>query len=96
MAVTPLLNALSRRDERRADRYALDITRNAEAFVSAMRRLGTQNLAEEQPSKAVEWWFYGHPPLAERIGAARRWHQYHERGAATDPASLPGRGPTAA
>jgi STE24 endopeptidase len=77
LAATPALNALSRRDERRADRYALDVTRNVPAFLSAMRRLGAQNLAEEQPSKAVEWWFYAHPPLTERLGAARQWEQAH-------------------
>jgi STE24 endopeptidase len=75
LAATPLLNALSRRDERRADRCALDLTRNVPAFVSAMRRLGAQNLAEEQPSRMVEWWFYGHPPLAQRLDAAREWAQ---------------------
>ena len=35
-----------------------------------MRRLGAQNLAEDQPSKLVEWLFYSHPPLSERIAAA--------------------------
>lgn len=77
LLATPALNALSRRDERRADRHALDLTRNVPAFLSAMRRLGAQNLAEEQPSRAVEWWFYGHPPLAERLDSARRWEQRH-------------------
>lgn len=68
----PLAYALSRQHERRADRYALDITRNPAAFVSAMRRLGVQNLADEQPSRPVEWFFYSHPPLRERIAAAER------------------------
>jgi STE24 endopeptidase len=65
--------ALSRRHERRADRFALDLTSNPGAFVSAMRRLGAQNLAEDRPSRLVEWLFYSHPPLEERLAAARAW-----------------------
>lgn len=71
MAATPLANALSRWNERRADRYALALTRQPGAFISAMKRLGTQNLAEEQPSRAVLWLFHSHPPIEQRIKAAR-------------------------
>lgn len=66
----PLLYARSRAAERRADRFALALTRNPTAFVSAMRRLGQQNLAEDRPSRLVQWLFYSHPPLHERIAAA--------------------------
>jgi len=69
----PLANALSRAHERRADRYALDATRQPEAFISAMKRLSQQNLAEEYPSRLVQWLFYSHPPIRQRIDAARRW-----------------------
>ena len=67
----PLVNALSRAQERAADRYALDTTRNVDAFVTAMKRLSQQNLAEEHPSALVRWIFYSHPPIRERIEAAR-------------------------
>jgi Zn-dependent protease with chaperone function len=67
----PLMNALSRLHEHRADRYALEATRNAEAFISAMKRLSQQNLAEERPSRLVRWLFYSHPPIRERIDRAR-------------------------
>jgi STE24 endopeptidase len=67
----PFANALSRRHERRADRYALDATGNTAAFISAMKRLGAQNLAEEQPPRLVELLFYTHPPMAARIAAAQ-------------------------
>jgi STE24 endopeptidase len=69
----PLANAMSRAHERRADRYALDTTRHPAAFISAMKRLAQQNLAEESPSRLVQWLFYSHPPIRERIDAARRW-----------------------
>jgi STE24 endopeptidase len=73
MALLPFLNAMSRSHERRADRYALEMTRNVDAFVSAMKRLAAQNLAEERPSRVVEVLFYTHPPTAARISAARTW-----------------------
>jgi STE24 endopeptidase len=73
LATVPFANAISRGHERRADRHALETTRNPEAFVSAMKRLAAQNLAEERPSRAVELLFYTHPPIQARIDAARRW-----------------------
>jgi STE24 endopeptidase len=73
LILLPLVNAFSRSHERRADRYALEMTRNVAAFISAMKRLGTQNLAEEHPSRLVEIFFYTHPPLNHRIAAARAW-----------------------
>jgi STE24 endopeptidase len=71
LLVLPLVNALSRVQERAADRYALETTRNPEAFVSAMKRLSQQNLAEDDPSPLVQWIFSSHPPIRERIALAR-------------------------
>jgi len=73
LALLPLANAVSRAHERRADRYALEMTGNASAFVSAMKRIAVQNLAEERPSRLVEILFYSHPPIAARLEAARAW-----------------------
>ena len=70
-AVLPLVNAQSRSQERAADRYALATTGNVDAFVTAMKRLSQQNLAEEHPSRLVRWLFHSHPPIHERIEAAR-------------------------
>ena len=71
LVATPMVNALSRRHERRADQFALRLTRQPAAFTSAMRRLAAQNLAEERPSRAALWLFHTHPPIEERIEAAR-------------------------
>ena len=71
LVMVPVAHAMSRAVERNADRFALDLTRNPVAFISAMRRLGAQNLAEERPSKVVQWLFYSHPPVRERIAAAQ-------------------------
>jgi STE24 endopeptidase len=73
LCVKPLLNAVSRSHERRADSYALKMTENPSAFITAMRRLGQQNLAEDSPSKLVQAFFYTHPPVKERLRAAQSW-----------------------
>jgi STE24 endopeptidase len=71
MAAAPLVNALSRWNEHRADGYALDLTGRPQAFISAMRRLASQNLAEPTPSTLALWLFHTHPPIADRIERAR-------------------------
>ena len=70
VVLTPVANLLSREHERRADQYALAVTGKPEALASGLRRLAVQSLAEERPSRVVEWLFYTHPPLSARLGAA--------------------------
>jgi len=67
----PLANAYSRHVERTADRFAIRLTGNPEAFASAMQRLGVLNLAEIEPSRLALWLFHSHPPVASRIAAAK-------------------------
>ena len=71
LVMVPAAHAMSRAFERDADRFALGLTRNPDAFISAMRRLGAQNLAEDDPSQIVQWLFYSHPPVRDRIAAAQ-------------------------
>jgi STE24 endopeptidase len=68
--MVPFAHSISRAYERNADRFALNLTRNPSAFISAMRRLAVQNLAEDRPSRLVKWLFYSHPPIRERIADA--------------------------
>jgi STE24 endopeptidase len=75
LAATPIVNAFSRANERRADRYALALTNRPHAFVSAMKRLAAQNLAEERPSAATRLLFHSHPPIDERIQVAESYRQ---------------------
>jgi len=74
----PIAHAVSRAHERRADRYALDTTERPAAFISAMKRLSQQNLAEENPSRLVQLVFYSHPPIKQRIEAAHRWRKVQD------------------
>ncbi|HWP99818.1 MAG TPA: M48 family metalloprotease [Vicinamibacterales bacterium] len=71
--LVPMANALSRRNERGADRYALELTGRPAAFASAIRRLADQNLADPRPSRLVELFFHTHPPLEERLQVAAAW-----------------------
>ncbi len=69
----PLGAALSRRWEREADRFSLELTRDPQAFESAHRRLARANLADLEPPRAVYALVFSHPTPPERIAAARAW-----------------------
>jgi STE24 endopeptidase len=71
LVTMPLTNAYSRWRERRADQYALRMTNNAAAFVSAMTRLANQNLSDADPEPWVEALLYSHPALGKRIAMAQ-------------------------
>jgi STE24 endopeptidase len=69
----PFGTALSRRWERAADRFSLEVTRDPEAFEAAQRELATSNLSDLQPPRALYVLTFTHPTPVERIAAARRW-----------------------
>jgi STE24 endopeptidase len=69
----PLNNAFSRWREWKADATAMELTRNREAFIRAMRKLAEQNLADLSPHPAIEFLLHDHPSLARRIAWAERW-----------------------
>jgi STE24 endopeptidase len=71
--LSPVAHALSRAHERRADRFAIERTGNAAAFMSAIRRLSSQNLAEETPPAWVEALLHSHPSTSRRLDYARRF-----------------------
>jgi STE24 endopeptidase len=70
LLVLPGVNYLSRRLERAADLYALDITGDSLAFVSSMEKLADLNLANKSPNRIIEFIFYSHPSVEERIKLA--------------------------
>lgn len=73
LVTMPLTNAFSRWRESLADRYALETTRNGQAFASAMTRLANQNLSEVAPEPWVEFLLYSHPALEKRIKMAEEF-----------------------
>jgi STE24 endopeptidase len=65
-----IASRLSRAIERRADAYALELTRAPAAFVAFERRIALQNLADIDPPRWLQALLASHPSTAERIGAA--------------------------
>jgi len=73
---TPLRLSQSRRHERRADAFALALTREADAFSAAVRRLSARHLSDERPSLLARGFFYRHPPVADRLAMAQRFREW--------------------
>lgn len=80
--VGPVQAAFSRAIERRTDQYALELTGDGNTYAAAMARLATQALADPDPPAPVVWLLYSHPPIAERIRAARAFAARRNRGSA--------------
>jgi STE24 endopeptidase len=66
---TPLGNILSRRYEFQADKYAVNETGNGNVFITTLEKLNEQNLGDKEPHPFVEWFFYSHPSIKNRISA---------------------------
>lgn len=78
---TPAINAFSRHCEHEADQYGLEIVHelipnSSQVAAHAFQILGQENLEEPEPSPIVEWWFYNHPAMAERIQFANTYNPW--------------------
>jgi STE24 endopeptidase len=71
LVALPLETALSRRWERSADRFSLELTRDPEAFEAAHRELALANLSDLDPPRWLYRLLFTHPTAPERIEAAR-------------------------
>lgn len=71
LLAAPLGAALSRRFEREADRFSLELTGDLAAFEATHRSLAASNLADLDPPRPVYLALFSHPTPAERIAAAR-------------------------
>jgi STE24 endopeptidase len=69
LITSPLTNMVSRSHERAADRFAIRLTGNAEAFGNALRKLAMINLADVSPHPVVEFLFHSHPSIEKRLRA---------------------------
>jgi len=72
-AVTPAALAFSRRQEREADRFGLELTRNNRAAAETFVRLQQENLGVPRPGLLFTLWRGSHPSLAERVEFANRY-----------------------
>jgi STE24 endopeptidase len=68
----PVQNAISRRFERQADRYALEQTQTPDAYCSAFRKLSKLNKDDPNPHWLEVLLFHGHPPISQRLAMAER------------------------
>ncbi|MFQ6048490.1 MAG: M48 family metalloprotease, partial [Phycisphaerae bacterium] len=72
LVLQPAVNALSRRFELQADRDALSLTGDPASYRSAYLKLAETNLADPNPHRLVEWYFYDHPALSRRLALAEQ------------------------
>ena len=70
---SPLGNILSRKFEYEADEYAVIETKNPLAFKNTLEKLTDQNLGDKDPHPFVEWFFYSHPSIKNRINAIHKF-----------------------
>ncbi len=83
MLLEPLQNAVSRRFERQADRYALERTGLREAYLSAFRKLAKVNKDDPSPHWLEVLLFHSHPPVGQRLAMAEEFAEGNGRRAAT-------------
>lgn len=66
-AVNPFANVVSRYEEKRADNYAVALTKDPEAGISTFQKLAKTGLSEVNPPLLVKVFRYSHPTMLERI-----------------------------
>lgn len=73
--IKPILNAYSRGFEKKADEFALKLTRLPEALVSLLIRSGKQDFKDPRPNWFIETLLYSQPPIAKRMLLAEDYAQ---------------------
>jgi STE24 endopeptidase len=76
LVATPLVLAFNRYQEREADRFALELTRDNRAAATSFVRLQERNLVVPRPGWLYLMWRGSHPPLAERVDLANRYRPW--------------------
>ncbi|WP_232713362.1 M48 family metallopeptidase [Bacillus xiapuensis] len=66
-ASSPLSNMVSRFEEKQSDAYAIEMTGDKEAAISAFQKLAKEGLSEVKPPLLVKIFRYSHPSMAERL-----------------------------
>ncbi|MBN1344359.1 MAG: M48 family metallopeptidase [Phycisphaerae bacterium] len=69
LVLQPVVNAIMRRFETQCDQDALDAT-GAETYRSAFEKLAEMSMADPEPSRIIEVFFYDHPPIGKRLALA--------------------------
>ena len=64
---SPVSNAISRYEEKRADVYAMEMVHDSDAAVKTFQELSKSSLSQLNPPWLVKVFRYTHPTMLERI-----------------------------
>jgi len=70
-ALSVIVNVISRKFEYEADGYAVKSQKKPEVFITALKKLSVDNLANLTPHPLKVFLEYSHPPILSRIRAIR-------------------------
>ncbi|WP_175988284.1 M48 family metallopeptidase [Bacillus sp. Marseille-Q1617] len=73
--VSPFSNWISRYQETRADRYAIEMTEDKQAAITSFQKLSKVGLSQVNPPLLVKIFRYGHPTMMERLNML----EHHEQ-----------------
>ncbi len=70
------MQMLSRKNEYAADRFAVETTKQPDAFIRALKKLAVHNLSNLRPHPLYVFLNYSHPPILDRIEAIKKCLNY--------------------
>ncbi|MFJ7728058.1 M48 family metallopeptidase [Neobacillus sp. NPDC097160] len=76
-AASPLTNLASRYQETRADKYAIEMTKNSEAAITSFQELTRSGLSQVNPPLLVKLFRYTHPSMLDRISMLEEYEIKH-------------------
>ncbi|WHY78922.1 M48 family metallopeptidase [Neobacillus sp. WH10] len=74
---SPLSNLVSRYQETRADKYAIEMTKNPEAAITSFQELTRSGLSQVNPPLLVKIFRYTHPSMLDRISMLEEYEIKH-------------------
>jgi STE24 endopeptidase len=73
--VSPFSNWISRYQETRADRYAIEMTEDKQAAITSFQKLSKVGLSQVNPPVLVKIFRYGHPTMMERLSMLEQYEE---------------------
>jgi STE24 endopeptidase len=73
LIIMPVINSYSRYREMQADLYSFKMTNKPLVLADALKKLANQNLSDISPSKIIEFLFYSHPSITNRVRYAEQY-----------------------
>jgi len=79
LILMPFINTHSRRIEKQADIFALDVSRKPDAQISTEKRLADMALGDDSPHPLIETILFTHPMVKKRIKTCVEWKQKNKK-----------------